>query len=70
MARRVFDRMNEKNVKSWSAMVAGYGMHGQAKDALDVFSGMIQAGVKPNSISFVSVLTACCHGGLVDEGWH
>ncbi|XP_073043803.1 pentatricopeptide repeat-containing protein At3g26782, mitochondrial [Primulina eburnea] len=70
MARRAFDRMNEKNVKSWSAMVAGYGMHGQAKEALEVFSGMIQAGVKPNSISFVSVLSACCHGGLVDEGWH
>ncbi|XP_073145070.1 pentatricopeptide repeat-containing protein At3g26782, mitochondrial [Henckelia pumila] len=70
MARRAFDRMNEKNVKSWSAMVAGYGMHGQAKEALEVFSGMIRAGVKPNSISFVSVLSACCHGGLVDEGWH
>ncbi|KAI3464883.1 hypothetical protein Pfo_021546 [Paulownia fortunei] len=69
-ARRSFDRMNEKNVKSWSAMIAGYGMHGQAREALDVLSDMIQAGIKPNSISFVSVLSACCHAGLVDEGWH
>ncbi|KZV18854.1 pentatricopeptide repeat-containing protein mitochondrial-like [Dorcoceras hygrometricum] len=70
MARRAFTMMTEKNVKSWSAMVTGYGMHGQAKEALEVFSGMIEAGVKPNSICFVSVLSACCHGGLVDEGWH
>ncbi|KAL6524749.1 Pentatricopeptide repeat-containing protein, mitochondrial [Orobanche minor] len=70
LARRAFDWMTEKNVKSWSAMIAGYGMHGQAKEALEVLSGMIQAGIKPNSISFVSVLSACCHAGLVDEGWH
>ncbi|GFP95174.1 pentatricopeptide repeat-containing protein at3g26782 mitochondrial [Phtheirospermum japonicum] len=70
LARTAFDRMNEKNVKSWSAMIAGYGMHGQAKEALSVLSDMIRAGIKPNSISFVSVLSACCHAGLVDEGWH
>ncbi|KAL7117414.1 hypothetical protein ACP275_03G070600 [Erythranthe tilingii] len=69
-ARRAFDRMNFKNVKSWSAMIAGYGMHGQAREALKVLSDMINAGVKPNSISFISVLSACCHAGMVDEGWH
>ncbi|KAK6131247.1 hypothetical protein DH2020_035004 [Rehmannia glutinosa] len=68
--QEAFDRMDEKNVKSWSAMIAGYGMHGQAREALEVLSDMIQAGIKPNSISFVSVLSACCHAGLVDEGWH
>lgn len=70
IARSVFDRMSLKNVKSWSAMIAGYGMHGRAREALQVLSNMIQAGIKPNSISFVSVLSACCHAGLVDEGWH
>ncbi|KAG8377869.1 hypothetical protein BUALT_Bualt08G0078300 [Buddleja alternifolia] len=70
MARRAFNTMKEKNVKSWSAMIAGYGMHGQAKEALEVLADMIRAGIKPNSITFVSVLSACCHAGLVDEGWH
>lgn len=70
MARRVFDRMTNKNVKCWSAMIAGYGMHGQATEALAVFSDMIKAGIKPNSITFISVLTACSHAGLVDEGWN
>ena len=70
MAKKTFDRMKEKNVKSWTAMVAGYGMHGRAKEALDIFYKMVRAGVKPNYITFVSVLAACSHAGLVEEGWH
>ncbi|CAA0821973.1 Pentatricopeptide repeat-containing protein -mitochondrial [Striga hermonthica] len=70
LARHTFDTMLEKNVKSWSAMIAGYGMHGHAKEALQLLSCMIRAGTKPNAITFVSVLSACCHAGLVDEGWH
>ncbi|KAK2968800.1 hypothetical protein RJ640_028193 [Escallonia rubra] len=68
-ARRAFGRMKEKNVKTWTAMVAGYGMHGHAREALEVFYDMNQAGVKPNYITFVSVLAACSHAGLLDEGW-
>ncbi|XP_057482690.1 pentatricopeptide repeat-containing protein At3g26782, mitochondrial [Actinidia eriantha] len=70
MARRAFDRIKEKNVKSWTAMVAGYGMHGRAREALEVFYEMIRARVKPNYITFVSVLAACSHAGLLDESWH
>ncbi|KAJ9189767.1 hypothetical protein P3X46_001021 [Hevea brasiliensis] len=70
MARKAFDGMKEKNVKSWTAMVTGYGMHGCAREALDVFYKMIGAGVKPNYVTFVSVLSACSHAGLLDEGWY
>ncbi|KAF7819354.1 pentatricopeptide repeat-containing protein [Senna tora] len=70
MARKAFERMKEKNVKSWTAMIAGYGMHGRAKDAMEVFYKMIRTGVKPNYITFVSVLSACGHAGLLKEGWH
>ncbi|XP_062151708.1 pentatricopeptide repeat-containing protein At3g26782, mitochondrial [Alnus glutinosa] len=70
MARKAFDCMKDKNVKSWTAMVAGYGMHGQATEALEVFYKMIGAGVKPNYVTFVSVLAACSHAGLLKEGWH
>ncbi|KAG8656028.1 pentatricopeptide repeat-containing protein At3g26782, mitochondrial [Manihot esculenta] len=69
-ARKTFDGMKEKNVKSWTAMVAGYGMHGGAREALDLFYKMTGAGVKPNYITFVSVLSACSHAGLLDEGWY
>ncbi|XP_059294365.1 pentatricopeptide repeat-containing protein At3g26782, mitochondrial [Lycium ferocissimum] len=70
MARNAFNRMKEKNVKSWSALIAGYGMHGRAREALQVFYEMNSAGVKPNYITFVSVLAACSHAGLLDEGWY
>ncbi|GKC77517.1 pentatricopeptide repeat-containing protein, partial [Tanacetum coccineum] len=69
-ARRSFDRIKKKNVLSWTAMVAGYGMHGYAREALSVFYEMIQEKIEPNYITFVSVLSACSHAGLVDEGWH
>ncbi|XP_010528137.2 PREDICTED: pentatricopeptide repeat-containing protein At3g26782, mitochondrial [Tarenaya hassleriana] len=67
-ARKAFDLMKVKNVRSWTALIAGYGMHGRASEALDVFYRMINAGVKPNYITFVSVLAACSHAGLLDEG--
>lgn len=70
MARKVFNQMTEKNVKSWTAMISGYGMHGCAKEALEVFYEMQRDGVKPNYITFVSVLAACSHAGLLEEGRH
>ncbi|KAK7311303.1 hypothetical protein RJT34_09349 [Clitoria ternatea] len=70
MARKAFVRMKEKNVKSWTALVAGYGMHGRAKEAMEVFYKMIRSGVKPNYITFVSVLASCSHAGMLKEGWH
>lgn len=70
IARKAFARMKEKNVMSWTALIRGYGMHGRAKEALEVFHEMIGAQVKPNYVTFISVLNACSHSGLVDEGWH
>eukprot|EP01018_Ginkgo_biloba_P036993 Gb_08070 [translate_table: standard] len=69
LARLLFDKMPKRDVVSWSAMIAGYGMHGQGKDAVALFSQMQQAGVKPNDVTFVCVLSACSHAGLIDEGW-
>eukprot|EP01018_Ginkgo_biloba_P030474 Gb_39962 [translate_table: standard] len=68
-ARHVFDKMPEKDVVSWTAMIVGYGMHGHAMEALTHFHQMQQAGTKPNHITFVGVLSSCSHAGLVDEGW-
>eukprot|EP00253_Pinus_taeda_P001198 PITA_01198 len=69
-AQQVFDRVYEKNVVVWSAMIAGYGVHGRGQDALSLFSQMQLLGPKPNNITFTSVLSACSHSGLVEEGWH
>eukprot|EP01018_Ginkgo_biloba_P026111 Gb_25739 [translate_table: standard] len=70
VARQVFDKMSQRDVVSWTVMIAGYGMNGYGRDALTLFNQMEQAGMKPNHITFVAVLSACSHAGLVAEGWH
>ncbi|KAF5206880.1 Pentatricopeptide repeat [Thalictrum thalictroides] len=65
---RVFDEMPEKNLVSWSAMVGGFGLHGRGREALAVFSQMKVKGIKPDDVTFTTVLSACSHAGLVDEG--
>eukprot|EP00268_Persea_americana_P035232 TRINITY_DN34793_c1_g1_i1.p1 TRINITY_DN34793_c1_g1~~TRINITY_DN34793_c1_g1_i1.p1 ORF type:complete len:754 (+),score=125.68 TRINITY_DN34793_c1_g1_i1:625-2886(+) len=67
-SRRVFDEMPEKNLVSWSAMVAGYGLHGRGMEAIAVFNKMKVKGIRPDEVAFTSVLSACSHAGLVNEG--
>lgn len=67
-ASLVFDRMSERDVVSWTAMIVGCGMHGYTEYALTLFEKMKQAGMKPNKITFTGLLSACSHGGLVDKG--
>lgn len=70
MAWKAFRKIKEKNILSWSAMITGYGMHGHGQEALEVFNEMRRSGQKPNYITFISVLAACSHTGLLDEGRH
>lgn len=68
LAYKVFCEMEEKNVSSWTSMIVGYAGHGLVDDALACFSCMREAGITPNHVTFVGVLTACVHGGKVQEG--
>lgn len=68
MARRVFDSMSDRNVVSWSAIISGYGMHGEVETAISLFKQMVGSGIKPNEITFMNVLFACSHAGYVKEG--
>ncbi|XP_022880326.1 pentatricopeptide repeat-containing protein At4g16470-like isoform X1 [Olea europaea var. sylvestris] len=65
---RVFDKCLDKNVITWTALISGYGQHGKVFEVLEYFHQMINEGFRPNQITFLAVLTACSHGGLVDEG--
>ncbi|WOK99846.1 pentatricopeptide repeat-containing protein [Canna indica] len=67
-ARKIFDQIPQRTIVSWTAMIAGYGMHGQGEEALRLFDMMIAEGVKPDGIAMVSVLSACSHVGMVDKG--
>ena len=67
-AVRRFQEMELHDVVSWSAVISSHAQHGCAREALRFFSEMVDAKVVPNEITFLGVLTACSHGGLVDEG--
>lgn len=64
----VFDRMESKDVKSWTAMISSCGVHGQADSAITLFHRMEKEGFAPNEVTFLAVLNSCSHGGLVTEG--
>lgn len=68
-AHRVFDSIRDKDVVAWSAIIVGYGLHGHGKEAICLFKQMLSEGIKPNDVTFVGILSACNHAGLVDEGW-
>ncbi|CAI9106855.1 OLC1v1006089C1 [Oldenlandia corymbosa var. corymbosa] len=68
MGRHVFAQMDRKDVVAWNSMISGYGIHGFGRKAIEIFEEMISSGVSPSPISFISVLGACSHSGLVEEG--
>lgn len=67
-ARCVFDRMPRKNVISWTSVITAHAIHGDAANALLLFRQMKANSIEPNGITFVGVLYACSHAGLVEEG--
>nr|GMD01031.1 pentatricopeptide repeat-containing protein At3g29230-like [Ipomoea batatas] len=66
----VFKSMDKKDLISWNTIINGVAVHGQGADALNLFSQMSNAGVRPDGITFIGVLCACSHMGLVSEGFH
>ncbi|KAL3521624.1 hypothetical protein ACH5RR_019773 [Cinchona calisaya] len=68
-AFQVFQEMSDRNIISWTAMITGFAKHGSAERALDMFNKMLSSGVKPNEVTYVAVLSACSHAGMIDEGW-
>ncbi|KAI5574399.1 hypothetical protein BDE02_10G143800 [Populus trichocarpa] len=62
------DTMSEKSVVSWSTMISGHEMHGCTDAAITIFNQMVELGIKPNHITFMNILSACCHSGSVEQG--
>lgn len=80
-ARRLFDNTRNKDTTTWTSMIVGHALHGQAEEALKLFSEMKTKRNKktqnsscslvvPNDVTFIGVLMACSHAGLVEEGKH
>ncbi|XP_050373048.1 pentatricopeptide repeat-containing protein At3g22690 [Argentina anserina] len=58
-ARKVFDKMLERNTVSWTSLICGYGRKCMPKEAVSLFFEMVGAGVEPNSVTMVCVISAC-----------
>lgn len=67
-ANEVFKRQDERDLVSWNSMISGFAQHGQGKKALEVFMDMQRQQLKVDGITFIGVISACTHAGLVDEG--
>ncbi|KAK9665978.1 hypothetical protein RND81_14G150800 [Saponaria officinalis] len=67
-AKRVFSEAVERNEVTWNAMITGYSQHGCGREALDIYKEMKRVGMTPNHVTFMGILSACSHMGLVDEG--
>ncbi|KAJ0968159.1 hypothetical protein J5N97_025076 [Dioscorea zingiberensis] len=68
-AKEIFDRMEDRSLVSWNSMISGYGAHGQGGKAMETFMEMERKGLRPNATTFVCLISACAHSGMVLEGW-
>ena len=66
---RIFWRMPNRDVISWNAMISGLSQNGHGNEALELFDKMCLEGAKPDNVTFVNLLSACSHMGLVERGW-
>ncbi|KAA0050892.1 pentatricopeptide repeat-containing protein [Cucumis melo var. makuwa] len=66
----VFVHLPEKGISSWNCMIGGMAMHGKGEAAIELFKEMETKMVKPDNITFLNVLSACAHSGLVEKGQH
>ncbi|XP_024968190.1 putative pentatricopeptide repeat-containing protein At3g13770, mitochondrial [Cynara cardunculus var. scolymus] len=68
-ARRVFDKMSERSVISWNAMLVGYSKHGMAKEVAKLFELMRKENkVQPDKVTFLAILSGCSHGEMENRG--
>lgn len=67
-ARKIFDKMPQRNVISWNTMLSVYAQHNQVKEAIKILDQMRHDNVKPDRVTFVSIVDACATHALLSEG--
>lgn len=67
-ARHVFDRISERNIVSWTMMIAGYAQHRQSWEAIELYREMLSEGLSANQFTFASVLRACASSASEKHG--
>ncbi|KAL5706134.1 hypothetical protein ACHQM5_024342 [Ranunculus cassubicifolius] len=64
---KAFDEQHNRNVVAFNALISGFAQHGNAEEAVKTFDKMEKMNVTPNKITFMAVLSACSHVGLVEQ---
>lgn len=67
-AMKVFNGMKERDVWTWNSIIGGLALHGQAENSVHFFNKMLGEKIHPNEVSFLCVLGACSHAGLIEDG--
>ncbi|KAL8038430.1 hypothetical protein ABFX02_11G106200 [Erythranthe guttata] len=67
-ANRVFNWLPKPDLVSYTSLINGYAQNGQPHEALKLFDSLVKSGNKLDHVTFVGVLSACTHAGLVDKG--
>ncbi|PKU59727.1 pentatricopeptide repeat-containing protein At5g48910-like [Dendrobium catenatum] len=67
-AKQTFETLRERNVDLWNAMIAGLGLYGRGEEALELFADMVDEGIQPDDMTFICLLSAYSHSGMVAEG--
>ncbi|KMT06853.1 hypothetical protein BVRB_6g151940 [Beta vulgaris subsp. vulgaris] len=67
-AIKLFCEMPDRNIVSWNAMISAYAQNGDGDGTIRLFEEMVSTGLCPDRVSFLNVLTACSHSGLVNQG--
>ncbi|KAK4752350.1 hypothetical protein SAY87_021148 [Trapa incisa] len=69
-ASKIFDVLKNNDIISWTAMINAYAEHGLSFEAIDLFEKLPNVGLIPDAVTYIGVLTACSHAGLVDLAFH
>ncbi|KAL5572903.1 hypothetical protein UlMin_022500 [Ulmus minor] len=69
-ASQCFGLIADPDLFTWTSIICAYAFHGLAKEATECFEKMLANGIRPDKISFLGVLAACSHGGLISKGLH
>ncbi|XVE87208.1 hypothetical protein DITRI_Ditri18aG0097700 [Diplodiscus trichospermus] len=67
-AQSIFSLVSNPDLKCWNAMLGAYSLHGMAEDALKLFEEILKHELRPDQVTFLSLLSACSHGGFVERG--
>ncbi|KAJ7964094.1 Pentatricopeptide repeat-containing protein [Quillaja saponaria] len=69
-AEHVFRNIDDcVDLVSWNSLISGFALNGYAKEAIKVFEEMLTEGMTPDKVSFIGILSACSHAGLIDQGF-